>query len=245
MSVSSSATQTILHDLYKVLLERKLADPKHSYVAQLYHKGRGEILRKVDEEAFEVVMAGKDNNPAEVIQEAADLLFHLWIMLADMDIPPDAVFQELQNRFGTSGLTLAAIPRRTSERRVHQKQLVLNLFNGITIAGITSDVSMEGIMLETDYEPKWQLLGEQGFFEIEVSSDASVVPPTNTSAVRIEVGDEGLQTQANHSPTPHAQDFRFEFEVVRITKSGIGLRISDNIGLFTFALSNDVFKDLF
>ncbi|MBF0152794.1 MAG: phosphoribosyl-ATP diphosphatase [Magnetococcales bacterium] len=243
MSAPSPTTQTVLHDLYKVLMERKLADPKYSYVAQLYHKGRGEILRKVDEEAFEVVMAGKDNSSADVIHEVADLIFHLWIMLADMDVHPDLVLQELLDRFGRSGLAQAAVPRRTSERRVHHKQLALNLFNGVTILGVSTDVSMEGIMLETDYEPKWQLIGEQGFFEIVVPPDTSSTKPSST--VRIEVGDNGLEAEPERSLLPHCQDFRFEFEVARVTQTGIGLRITDNLGLFTFALSNDVFKDLF
>ncbi|MBF0426174.1 MAG: phosphoribosyl-ATP diphosphatase [Magnetococcales bacterium] len=243
MSTSRTSARTVLYDLYQVLLERKFADPKHSYVAQLYQKGRGEILRKVDEEAFEVVMAGKDDAPVEVIRESADLLFHLWVMLADMDIHPDAVFQELAARFGKSGLAQAAVPRRTSERRAHQKQLVLNMFNGVTISGITTDVSMEGILLETDYEPKWQLIGERGFFEIVVSPDAGVTLPA--PAVRIEVGDASLSPGTMSRPMPHCQDFRFEFEVARVTGSGVGLRITSDLGLFTFALSNDVFRDLF
>ncbi|MBF0176452.1 MAG: phosphoribosyl-ATP diphosphatase [Magnetococcales bacterium] len=243
MSASGPTTQTVLLDLYEIILQRKLADPKHSYVAQLYHKGRGEILRKVDEEAFEVVMAGKDDNPAEVIHEAADLLFHLWVMLADMDIHPDVVFQELLDRFGTSGLSMAAVPRRTSERRTHNKQLTLNMFSGLTLMGATTDVSMEGLQLEIDYEPKWQLIGERGFFEIEMPPDIN--PTLPTTGVRIEVGDQEFQVHLNQGCLAHGQDFRFEFEVVRVTDNGIGLRIVDNLGLFTFALSKDAFKDAF
>lgn len=94
----------ILKQLSDVLEERKLADADSSYVASLYHKGLDSILKKVGEEAVEVVIAAKDTDKEHVIYETADLWFHTMVMLAHLDLKPEQVFEELQRRFGLSGL---------------------------------------------------------------------------------------------------------------------------------------------
>lgn len=93
-----------LQQLADVLEQRKGADPDSSYVAQLYSKGLDKILKKVGEEATEVVMAAKDGDKANVVYEVADLWFHTLVLLAEQGLKPDDVLDELARRFGLSGL---------------------------------------------------------------------------------------------------------------------------------------------
>ncbi len=94
----------ILRELAATLEGRKQADPDSSYVARLYAKGLDAILKKIGEEATETVLAAKNGDPHQVIYETADLWFHTLVMLAHQGLGPDAVLNELQRRFGTSGL---------------------------------------------------------------------------------------------------------------------------------------------
>ena len=73
---------SISDKLYHIINERKLADPKTSYVASLFEKGDNAILKKVVEEAGEFSFAVKDNNEKEIVYEAADLAFHTLVALA-------------------------------------------------------------------------------------------------------------------------------------------------------------------
>jgi len=97
-----------LSEIAKVLESRKSAEPDGSYVAKLYDKGLDAILKKVGEEATEVVMAAKDavqgGNPDKIVYEIADLWFHTLVLLAQQNLHPDDVLKELERRFGTSGL---------------------------------------------------------------------------------------------------------------------------------------------
>ena len=95
---------SISDKLYHTIQERKLADPKTSYVASLFEKGDNSILKKVVEEAGEFCFAVKDNDKKEIVYEAADLAFHTLVALAQKDINPDLVKQELARRFGLSGI---------------------------------------------------------------------------------------------------------------------------------------------
>ncbi len=94
----------ILIELAEVLEQRKNASPENSYVARLYQKGLDSILKKVGEEATEVVIAGKAQDREQLIYETADLWFHSLILLANQGIGPEAVLEELKRRFGLSGL---------------------------------------------------------------------------------------------------------------------------------------------
>ncbi|PKM44896.1 MAG: phosphoribosyl-ATP diphosphatase [Gammaproteobacteria bacterium HGW-Gammaproteobacteria-1] len=94
----------ILEQLSEILEQRKGADPDSSYVAKLYSKGLDGILKKIGEEATETVIAAKDGDPAQVIYETADLWFHCMVMLKHMGLEPQAVLNELERRFGLSGL---------------------------------------------------------------------------------------------------------------------------------------------
>ncbi|MEN8176159.1 MAG: phosphoribosyl-ATP diphosphatase [Pseudomonadota bacterium] len=94
----------VLEQLEAVLAERKSASPDESYVASLYAKGIDKILKKVGEEATETVIAAKAGDPKQVIHESADLLFHLMVMLNHLGLSQADVMQELERRFGLSGL---------------------------------------------------------------------------------------------------------------------------------------------
>ena len=95
----------VLTQLAQVLEQRKQEDPENSYVASLYAKGTDTILKKIGEEATETVIAGKGGDREQIIYEMADLWFHLMVLLADQGLSPDDVLNELQRRFGLSGLT--------------------------------------------------------------------------------------------------------------------------------------------
>lgn len=93
-----------LEKLSAVLEERKGADPDSSYVAKLYHKGLDAILKKIGEEATETVMAAKDGEADKIIYEVADLWFHTMVLLKQQNLEPRQVLDELERRFGLSGL---------------------------------------------------------------------------------------------------------------------------------------------
>jgi phosphoribosyl-ATP pyrophosphohydrolase len=93
-----------LNKLHTVLLQRKDADPASSYVASLYDAGIDKILKKIGEEATETVIAAKGGQADEIIYEMADLWFHSLVLLAQQNLDPQQVLDELDRRFGLSGL---------------------------------------------------------------------------------------------------------------------------------------------
>ena len=108
--------------LADVIESRKLAnggDPEASYVACLLHKGPNAFLKKIGEEATEVVMAAKDlehgGDPTKLVGEVADLWFHCMIALAHFGLKPADVVAELQRREGLSGLEEKAL-RKARDR---------------------------------------------------------------------------------------------------------------------------------
>ncbi|HFD78972.1 MAG TPA: phosphoribosyl-ATP diphosphatase [Gammaproteobacteria bacterium] len=94
----------ILARLTAVLQQRRDADPASSYVAGLYHKGLDTILKKVGEEATETVIAAKGGDTDQLVYETADLWFHTLVLLVHEGVDPARVLQELERRFGLSGL---------------------------------------------------------------------------------------------------------------------------------------------
>ena len=105
----------ILNRLAEVLEARKQAEPDSSYVAGLYSKGLDAILKKIGEEATETVMAAKDGQPDKIVYETADLWFHTMVLLASQNLGPEDVLQELDRRFGLSGIEEKA-GRKKEER---------------------------------------------------------------------------------------------------------------------------------
>ena len=100
----SAPGNDILGRLAQTLEARKQADPQSSYVAKLYAKGLDAILKKIAEEAAETIMAAKDGVREKVIYETADLWFHSLVLLAQQDIHPNEILNELARREGLSGL---------------------------------------------------------------------------------------------------------------------------------------------
>ncbi len=99
-------------ELYRVIEARRgAADPERSYVASLFAGGSDRILKKAGEEMVEVLIAAKNRGSEEVVAELADLVFHLLVMMADLEIPPARVRAELARRFGRSGLEEKAARR--------------------------------------------------------------------------------------------------------------------------------------
>jgi phosphoribosyl-ATP pyrophosphohydrolase len=93
-----------LTQLAEVLEQRKQQSAESSYVASLYAKGLDTILKKIGEEATETVIAAKNGDKQQIIYETADLWFHCMVLLAQQELHPDDVLNELQRRFGLSGL---------------------------------------------------------------------------------------------------------------------------------------------
>ena len=87
-----------------VIESRRGGDPDKSYVARLFQKGPDAALKKIGEEATELVMACKDKDRHKIIAEAADLWFHTLVALAQHEIAPAEVLAELRRREGLSGL---------------------------------------------------------------------------------------------------------------------------------------------
>lgn len=104
MSNAQPALADLLERLTVVLETRKGADPDSSYVAKLHHKGQDAILKKIGEEACELVMASKDQDAQKVVAEAADLWFHSLVLLSHHGLSAADVLAELDRRMGLSGL---------------------------------------------------------------------------------------------------------------------------------------------
>jgi phosphoribosyl-ATP pyrophosphohydrolase len=96
--------KTILERIAESIDERKGGDPSKSYVAQLFAKGDDAMLKKVGEEATEVVLAAKSGDRLHLVREVTDLWFHCMIVLARHGLGPQDVLAEMQRREGISGL---------------------------------------------------------------------------------------------------------------------------------------------
>jgi phosphoribosyl-ATP pyrophosphohydrolase len=90
--------------LEATIIQRLTASPETSYVAKLHAKGLAKIAQKVGEEATETVIAALAGDAGELVGEAADLLFHLLVLLAEKGVAFEQVLAELDRREGTSGI---------------------------------------------------------------------------------------------------------------------------------------------
>ena len=93
-----------LEQLYDTILARKSADPGESWTAQLLAKGPEKCAEKFGEEAIEAIIEAVKGDTDGLRSEAADVLYHLLVMLAARDVPLDSVLQELARRQAQSGL---------------------------------------------------------------------------------------------------------------------------------------------
>lgn len=105
---TSEAWGGILERLYQTIQDRKRQPSSDSYTSKLMDGGVDRVLKKVVEEAGEVVLAGKGGKKEEIVYETADLLFHTLIALGYQDVTLEEVYQELAIRFGKSGLRKGA-----------------------------------------------------------------------------------------------------------------------------------------
>lgn len=107
--------QDILKNLTATLEARKQGSPESSYVAKLFSKGEDAILKKVGEEATEVILASKSGDQAHLVYETADLWFHCMVLLAQHGLSADDVLNELARREGMSGIDEKAARKKGQE----------------------------------------------------------------------------------------------------------------------------------
>ena len=93
-----------LDRLWQVVLSRRGADPETSYTARLFARGRAKIAQKLGEEAVEAVIEGVRGDPAKLVAESADVLYHLLVLWAELGVSPDDIAAELTRREGRSGI---------------------------------------------------------------------------------------------------------------------------------------------
>ena len=95
---------SILHELEATIAARKGADPESSWTAKLLAKGPEKCAEKFGEEAIEAIVEAVRGDRDRLVSEAADVLYHLVVMLASRDVVLDDVLAELERREGVSGL---------------------------------------------------------------------------------------------------------------------------------------------
>jgi phosphoribosyl-ATP pyrophosphohydrolase len=112
-NVSAADSLAALARVIESRLPQNGGNPDASYVARLLHKGPDAFLKKIGEEATEVVMAAKDadhgGDKAKIVMEVADLWFHCMIALTHYGLSPADVLAELERRVGTSGIEEKAL----------------------------------------------------------------------------------------------------------------------------------------
>ena len=91
-------SDTILQDLYQVVLGRKREPQEGSYTCYLFDKGLDKILKKVGEECSETIIAAKNGVESDTVGEISDLIYHLTVMMVQQGIPLEAVMEELEQR---------------------------------------------------------------------------------------------------------------------------------------------------
>lgn len=95
---------TVLDRLFAVIESRRGADPKDSRTAKLFARGPKKIAQKVGEEAVETILEAESGDPAKLVAESADLLYHLLVLWAAREVAPATVWRALADRMGVSGI---------------------------------------------------------------------------------------------------------------------------------------------
>lgn len=103
-NVTQEAAGGILEGVLRTIADRRVNPQAGSYTTKLFEGGHDKILKKVAEEAGEVLLASKGGKKEEIIYEVADLLFHTLMVLGYHEVPLQDIYQELGKRFGKSGL---------------------------------------------------------------------------------------------------------------------------------------------
>src|SRR3954453_10719870 len=98
------AADNVIEQLYQVILSRRGTDPAQSNTARLLARGKEKIAQKLGEEAVETLIEGVKGDRKGVVSESADLLYHLLVLWAALDVKPDEVWDALRARQGVSGI---------------------------------------------------------------------------------------------------------------------------------------------
>lgn len=88
----------VLNNLFNCILDRKRNPKEGAYTTYLFQKGMDKILKKIGEESAEVIIAAKNPDKSEFLNECGDLLYHLWVLMAIQDLEPSQVYQILEAR---------------------------------------------------------------------------------------------------------------------------------------------------
>ena len=91
-------SDTILKDMYEVILDRKQTPMEGSYTCYLFEQGLDKILKKVGEESAETIIAAKNDVPEDTVGEINDLFYHVLVMMAELNIPLEDVLAEMEKR---------------------------------------------------------------------------------------------------------------------------------------------------
>ncbi|CEO89447.1 MAG TPA: bifunctional phosphoribosyl-AMP cyclohydrolase/phosphoribosyl-ATP diphosphatase HisIE [Syntrophaceticus sp.] len=97
-SAPEKRTERIIADLYSLIKERQKTQPEGSYTVKLFQRGRGRIAQKVGEEAVEVVVAAMQDDHSELVEETADLIYHLLVLLVECGVSPEEIREKLAER---------------------------------------------------------------------------------------------------------------------------------------------------
>jgi len=108
----------MLDRVWAVVMDRKRRPKRQSYVSGLFAGGRDRILKKITEEAGELVIASKNGRPKEIVAEMADLWFHTLVVLGYHGLAPQAIYDELSRRLGQPPRSM----RKTARRRAAVKR---------------------------------------------------------------------------------------------------------------------------
>lgn len=99
-----SPNGSVLDSLYAIIESRRGADPETSHTAKLFHRGLDKVAQKLGEEAVETVIEATRGRKEGVVNESADLLYHLLVLWAASDVKPAEVWAALEGRKGISGI---------------------------------------------------------------------------------------------------------------------------------------------
>jgi phosphoribosyl-ATP pyrophosphohydrolase len=110
--VSNGATPEVLDRLWTVVMDRREADPAISHSARLLSRGVAKVAQKFGEEAVECIIEAVAGNPAAMVAESADVLYHLLVLWVSAGLHPSDVWAELERREGVSGIAEKAARRK-------------------------------------------------------------------------------------------------------------------------------------
>ncbi len=112
IGVTAGASPKVLDRLWKVVMDRRTADPALSHSARLLSRGMPKVAQKFGEEAVECVIEAVSGNAHNLVAESADVLYHLLVVWVSAGVHPSQVWAELERREGVSGLAEKASRRK-------------------------------------------------------------------------------------------------------------------------------------